>query len=169
MGLPRKLKNFATFIDGENYMGDMPEVTLPTLTRKVEEYRAGGMNGPIDLDMGQDKMEAELKAAGYMKGLMKQWGAAKHDAVMLRFAGALQADDSEGVQAVEVVMRGRLTERDPGSSKAGDMMEQTFKYSLSYYKEVMDGETILEIDFVNLVEKVHGEDRMAQTRTALGI
>ena len=29
MGLPRKLKNFATFIDGENYMGEMPEVTLP--------------------------------------------------------------------------------------------------------------------------------------------
>lgn len=169
MGLPRKLKNFATFIDGENYMGDMPEVTLPTLTRKVEEYRAGGMNGPIDLDMGQDKMEAELKAAGYMKGLMKQWGAGKVDAVLLRFAGALQADDSEGVQAVEVVMRGRLTERDPGSAKAGDMVEQTYKYSLSYYKEVLDGETILEIDFVNLVENVHGEDRMAGVRTALGI
>ena len=30
----------------------------------MEEYRGGGMNGPVDLDMGQDKMEAELKAAG---------------------------------------------------------------------------------------------------------
>ncbi|WP_338498024.1 phage major tail tube protein [Delftia tsuruhatensis] len=169
MGLPRKLKNFATFIDGENYMGEMPEVTLPTLTRKVEEYRAGGMNGPIDLDMGQDKMEAELKAAGFVKGLLKQWGAAKHDAVMLRFAGSLQTDDSEAIEAVEAVMRGRLIEMDPGGAKAGEMVEQTYKYSLSYYKLVIAGETILEIDLVNLVEKVYGEDRMAQTRTALGI
>ena len=132
MGLPRKLKNFATFIDGVNYMGEMPEVTLPTLTRKMEEYRAGGMNGPIEMDMGLEKMEAELKTGGYMKDLMKQWGAAKHDAVLLRFTGSLQTDDSEAVEAVEVVMRGRLTERDPGSSKAGDMVEQTYKYSLSY-------------------------------------
>ena len=169
MGLPRKLKNFATFVDGVNYMGEMPEVTLPKLTRKLEEYRAGGMIGPIEMDMGLEKMEAELKTGGYMKDLMKQWGAAKHDAVLLRFTGALQTDDSEAVQAVEVVMRGRLTERDPGGSKAGDKVEQTYKYSLSYYKETVDGETLLEIDMVNMIEKVHGEDRMAQTRTALGI
>ncbi|PZP78467.1 MAG: phage tail protein, partial [Stenotrophomonas maltophilia] len=41
MGLPRKLKNFATFVDGNSYIGDMPEVGLPKLTRKMEKYRAG--------------------------------------------------------------------------------------------------------------------------------
>ncbi|RYF66320.1 MAG: phage tail protein, partial [Comamonadaceae bacterium] len=30
MALPRKLKGFAVFVDGTNYMGEMPEVTLPT-------------------------------------------------------------------------------------------------------------------------------------------
>ena len=169
MALPRKLKAFAAFVVVTNYMGEVPEVTLPTLTRKMEEYRGGGMNGPIELDFGQEKMEAEIKAAGWIKGLAAKWGAATHDAVLIRFAGAIQADDSEAVIPVEVVMRGRLTERDPGSAKAGDATERTYKYSLSYYKEVLDGETILEIDFVNLVENVHGEDRMAQTLTALGI
>lgn len=169
MGLPRKLVNFATFADGVNYMGEMPEVTLPTLTRKVEEYRAGGMDGPIELDFGQEKMEAELKAAGWAKGLMSKWGASSHDAVMLRFAGAIRADDSEAVIAVEVVMRGRLTERDPGSAKAGEMTEQTYKYSLSYYKETVDGEVNLEIDLVNMVCIVNGEDRNSAVRAALGI
>jgi P2 family phage contractile tail tube protein len=169
MGLPLKLKNFAIFLDGTNYMGEMPEVTLPTLTRKMEEYRAGGMNGPIDLDMGQEKMEAELKGAGWIKGLMAKWGAGAHDAVMIRFAGAIQSDDSEAVQAVEVIMRGRLTEVDPGSAKAGDMTERTYKYALSYYKATVDGEVELEIDLVNLVEVVHGEDRMSATRAAMGI
>ena len=169
MGLPRKLKNFATFVDGTNYMGEMPEVTLPTLTRKMEEYRAGGMNGPIDLDMGQEKMEAELKGAGWIKGLMAKWGAGTHDAVMVRFAGAIQSDDSEAVQAVEVVMRGRLSEVDPGSAKAGELTERTYKFTLSYYKATVDGEVELEIDLVNLVENVHGEDRLSAVRAALGV
>ncbi len=169
MGLPRKLKNFATFVDGVNYQGEMPEVTLPTLTRKMEEYRSGGMNGPIDLDMGQEKMEAELKGAGWIKGLMAKWGAGTHDALMLRFAGAIQSDDIEALQAVEVVMRGRLAEVDPGSAKAGEMTEQTYKYTLSYYKLTMDGEVVLEIDLVNMVEIVHGEDRLSAVRAALGV
>lgn len=169
MGLPRKLKHFATFVDGTNYMGDVPEVTLPTLTRKMEEYRGGGMNGPIDVDLGQEKMEAEIKGAGWLKDLMAHWGAGRHDATMLRFAGAIQSDDSEAVQVVEVVMRGRLAEVDPGSSKAGEMTERTYKYTLSYYKVTVDGEVELEIDLVNLVENVHGEDRLSAVRAALGV
>ena len=169
MGLPRKLKNFATFVDGTNYMGEMPEVTLPTLSRKMEEYRAGGMNGPIDLDFGQEKMEAELKGAGWIKGLMDKWGAGTHDASLLRFAGAVQSDDSEAIQAVEVVMRGRLKEVDPGSAKAGEMTERTYKSSLSYYKATVDGTVELEIDLVNLVEVVNGDDRLSATRAALGV
>ncbi len=169
MALPRKLKAFAAFVDGTNYMGEVPEVTLPTLSRKLEEYRGGGMNGAIELDFGQEKMEAEIKGAGWIAGLAAKWGAAKHDAVLIRFAGALQADDSEAVVPVEVVMRGRLVERDPGSSKAGDATERTYKYSLTYYKEVVDGQVDLEIDLVNMVENVAGTDNLAATRAALGI
>lgn len=67
MGLPRSLKNFATFVDGNSYIGDMPEVGLPKLTRKMEKYRAGGMNGEVSLDFGMEAIEADLTAAGYMK------------------------------------------------------------------------------------------------------
>ncbi|MBP8141828.1 MAG: phage major tail tube protein, partial [Acidovorax sp.] len=70
---------------------------------------------------------------------------------------------------VEVVMRGRLSEMDPGSAKAGELIEQTYKYALTYYKLTVDGEQILEIDLVNLVEIVHGEDRLSAVRAALGV
>lgn len=169
MALPRKLKAFAAFVDGTNYMGQVPEVTLPTLKRKMEEYRSGGMNGPVDLDFGQEKMEAELKAAGWIAGLASKWGAATHDAVLLRFAGAVQTDDSETVTPVEVVMRGRLQERDPGNAKAGEATERSYKFTLSYYKEVVDGQVEIEIDLVNMMETVGGVDNLASTRTALGI
>ncbi len=169
MGLPRSLKNFATFIDGNNYVGEMPEVGLPKLTRKMEKYRAGGMNGEVQLDFGMEAIEAELTAAGYMKDLFTTWGTQRHDGVLLRFAGALQGDDSEGVDALEVVMRGRFTEIDAGKAKAGDKTEIKYKAAVSYYKLSINGEVLLEIDPVNFIEVVGGIDRLAQVRAALGI
>lgn len=169
MGLPRKIKNFATFVDGVSYLGEMPEVRLPKLVRKMDDYRSGGMNAPVKADFGMDGMDAELKVAGYMSDLFKSWGALRHDAVLLRFTGALQADDTEGVDALEIVMRGRFSEIDPGSAKAGDGTELTFKAELSYYKLNINGETLIEIDAVNMIEVVNGTDRLAEVRAALGV
>lgn len=168
MGLPAKLKNFATFINGENYMGVVPEVTLPTLTRKTDEYRGGGMNMSVDLDFGMEKMEAEIKAAGWFGDLLRTWGTPTHDGVMLRFAGAIQADDTGAIQACEAVIRGRFTEFDPGSAKAGDATEHTYKMAASYYKLTIAGAVVFEIDAVNMIELVDGVDRMDQVRAALG-
>ncbi len=65
MSLPRKLKNFVLFNDGNAYIGEVPEVTLPKLTRKMEDYRAGGMNGSVKLDMGMEGLAMEWTAAGF--------------------------------------------------------------------------------------------------------
>ena len=169
MGLPRKIKNFATFVDGTNYVGEMPEVSLPKLARKMEDYRSGGMNAPVKADFGMEGMEAELTAAGYMKELFTSWGTLRHDGVMVRFAGALQGDDSENVDSMEVVMRGRFSEIDPGSAKAGEATAIKYKAALSYYKLSINGETLIEIDAVNMVEMVNGVDRLAEVRAALGV
>ena len=43
MGLPRKLKAMAIFVNGVHYAGECTEVTPPTFERELEDYRAGGM------------------------------------------------------------------------------------------------------------------------------
>ena len=169
MGLPRSLKNFATFVDGTSYVGEMPEVGLPKLTRKMEKYRSGGMNSEVQLDFGMEGLEAELTAAGYMKDLFDSWGTLRHDGVLLRFAGSLQGDDNESWDSMEVVMRGRFSEIDPGKAKAGDKTEIKFKAEISYYKLSVNGQVKLEIDAVHFIEIVNGIDRLAQVRAALGI
>ena len=169
MGLPRKLKNFVLFNDGNSYLGEVDEVTLPKLARKTEDWRSGGMNGPIKADFGMEGLELEWKAGGLLRDTLEQFGALKHDAVLLRFAGALQADDSEEVQSLEVTVRGRHEEIDPGSAKPGDATQFKVKTALSYYKLAIDGATVIEIDFVNMIEIVGGEDRLAGVRSALGI
>lgn len=169
MALPKKLKNFLLFNDGVRYLGEIDEITLPKLTRKTEDHRAGGMNGPVKLDHGMEGMELEWTAAGYLRDVFAQWGTLQHDGILLRFAGALQAEDAEVAEPVEIVVRGRHTEIDPGKAKAGDKTELKIKTAISYYKLSMNGSTVIEIDFVNMIEIVDGRDLMASVRLALGV
>jgi P2 family phage contractile tail tube protein len=169
MSLPRKLKNFLLFNDGEAYLGEVPECTPPKLSRKMEEYRAGGMSGPINLDMGMEALEMEWTAAGYMSSLFTQWGEPTHDGVLLRFAGAAQTDDTGEVTAIEVICRGRHKEIDSGNAKAGEKTEIKVKSAISYYKLSFNGQVQIEVDFVHMIEVVGGVDRLAQVRMALGL
>lgn len=169
MALPRKLKNFNLFNDGVSFVGVAAEVVLPKLTRKLEEFRGGGMNAPVDTDLGMEKLEVEHTYAGLVREIFNQFGITRADGVLLRFAGAYQRDDTGEVDAVEVVMRGRHAEIDPGSGKAGDDTEFKVKSSLSYYKLTINGETVIEIDILNMIEIVNGEDRLAEQRRAIGL
>ena len=167
MALPKKLKDMRTFVDGNRYAGEVPEVTLPKLAIKTEAYRGGGMLGEVDIDMGLEKLEAEIKAGGLLKDLFRGFGATTHDAVLIRFAGAYQSE-SGGVEAAEATMRGRIAEIDPGSAKPGSDTEHTFKYTLTYYRLDIDGQNEIEIDVVGGTYIVGGVDRRAEINALLG-
>lgn len=169
MALPRKLKHFNVYTDGNNYLGECVEITLPKLSRKMEDYRSGGMNGPVDIDLGLEKLELEVTYGGFMQDVLKSFGIGKLDGVMLRFAGSYQRDDTDKSDPVEIVMRGRSQEIDFGNAKAGDSSEFKTKYSLSYYKLTINGSDLVEIDLVNFIEKVGGVDRLAEHRRNLGL
>lgn len=171
MALPKKLKNSNLFHNGVSFQGETGEVTLPKLARKFEKWRGGGMNGSVDTDLGLDESINELtfKMGGIKPDVIKQWGASKVSAVMLRFAGAYQSDDDGVVMPVEVVVRGRYQEIDFGNSKPGDDTEKTIKLIWSYYKLTIDGEEVVEIDIPNFVEKVNGVDILEAQRKAIGL
>ncbi len=169
MALPRKLKNFNVFYNGDNFIGLCDQVELPKLTRKTEEYRGGGMNGPVDTDLGMEKLEITHTYGGFMREIYRQFGIARADGVLMRFAGAYQRDDTEEVDAVEIVVRGRHKEIDAGNAKAGDNTEFKVGSALTYYKLTVNGEVDIEIDFVNFVETTGGVDRLAEQRAAIGL
>ncbi|MDD5175760.1 MAG: phage major tail tube protein [Sterolibacterium sp.] len=169
MALPSVLKNFNLFNDGAGYMGKVEEVKLPKLKRKMDEFRGGGMNGPAKVDLGQEGLEIEFSCAGFMAQVFEQYGTTKADGVMLRFAGAYQRDDTCAVQAVEVVVRGRHEELDPGDAKGGEKGKLTVKSTLTYYKLTVDGQEKIEIDLLNFVEKVNNVDMLADQRKAIGL
>lgn len=171
MALPRKLKYLNLFNDGNNYMGLVESLTLPKFTQKFEKYRGGGMPGAVDINMGLDDgaLDTEFEIGGTEALLFKQMKAVTVDGVQLRFAESIQRDDTGEVQAVELVVRGRHKELDSGTHKQGDSSTTKVSSTNSYAKLTINGETIYEVDLVNMVHIVDGVDLMEAHRAAIGL
>lgn len=171
MALPKKLKLMNLYNEGNSYLGQTGEVTLPKLGRKLENWRGGGLNGnaKVDLGLSDDSIEMSWKLGGIDKLLLQQFGAATVGAIGLRFAGSYQKDDTGDTSAVEIVIRGRHEEIDFGNSKAGDDTEITVKTIWSYYKMTVDGETVIEIDIPGVKEVVNGVDLLETHRKNIGL
>jgi len=169
MALPKKLKYLNLFNDGNSYLGLVSSLTLPKLTRKLQNYRGGGMSGSVAVDFGldDDALTLEWSIGGLDELVLQQWGSTSD--IPLRFAGSLQRDDTGDVSAVEVMMRGRHKEFDFGEYKQGEDTETKVTTQCTYFKLRIDGKELIEIDTVNMVEVVNGVDRLAEHRTALGL
>ncbi|ACN95453.1 phage major tail tube protein [Wolbachia endosymbiont of Carposina sasakii] len=165
--LPKILKNFNVFVDGRGYAGKIDEITLPKLTIKTEEYRAGGMDIPINIDMGMEKLEAELTFAEYDSELFRLFGLINNNAVSLTLRGGLQG--SSDTESVVINLRGLFKELDFGSWKPAEKAMLKCTVAANYYKLTIDGKELIEIDAENMIRKIDGVDQMTSMRTALGI
>ena len=165
--LPHKLKNFNTFVDGNSYAGIAAELALPKIASEGESFRTAGMLGPVKADLGLAALELEETYGGIVAKVAEQLGNPAADGSMVRFVGAYQADDTGGVKAAELVVRGRIEELDPGNAKAGGDTEWKVKRTLTYLKWIFDGRVLVEIDLINMIYVVNGVDRMKEIRAAL--
>lgn len=168
--LPNILKDFNLFGDGNNWQGQIPELTLPELARRMVEYEGGGMDGPIEVDHGQELMTMEWTAGGIIvDGLFGSFGSPVHDAALLRFTGAYESDETGDIIPVEIVVRGRHKTIAMGDASKGDNNQISVTTTISYYKLVVDGEEVIERDVPGYVFRVRGTDRLAERRRALGL
>lgn len=168
MGLPSKLKYLAVYADGQRYMGETAEATVPKLARTFEDYRGGGMDAAVGIDLGGEPIEFEWKAGGLLEQVYRQFGATRIDATQLRFVGSYQDDSTGQTKTVDITVRGRHQEIDPGGAKSGDDTEQTTKTRCVYYKMMVNGETLIEKDELNMLFIVNGVDILAEHRANLG-
>lgn len=162
MGIPKKLKNLNAHVDGTGYLGEVAEFEQPALAIATEDYRGGGMLGPVKIDMGLEAMEAKMKMGGHVVALIRKFGTTRVDGVRVRLTGAYQADDGTPAQAVECYIGGRFSEIGFGTSKAGDDTEEEFTIPLSYYRREVNGRVEVEIDMIAGRFLVDGVDRYAE-------
>ncbi|MFW9082405.1 phage major tail tube protein [Pseudomonas sp. P2757] len=166
--IPQTLYNTNLFVDGVSFAGDVPSLTLPKVTIKTDEYRGGGMAGPIEMNQGVEKMEANFVTKGVRRESLKYCGLADGTAFNSTFRGAFRGHKG-AVTAVVATLRGLLKEVDLGDWKAGDAAEIKHAIAVSYYKLEIDGRLMYEIDMVAGVQVVDGKDQLLEVRAALGL
>ena len=82
----------------------------------------------------------------------------------------VQVEESTGRdEPVTHFMRGTIKELDWGTWKPGEKAPCKGMVALRYYKLEVAGETVHEIDVLNMVRIIGGEDQMASQRAALGL
>ncbi|MGI1678975.1 MAG: phage major tail tube protein [Cellvibrionaceae bacterium] len=158
----------ALFVDGRGFAGNVEELTLPKLTLKTEEFRNGGMDAPIEVEMGMEKLESEFTLTRFDKNVLKLFGLAPGQLTPLTIRGAVISDD--GTQtAVVVNLQGIVREMDPGNWKPGEKATLKIMMALRYYKLTHGGDVVHEIDIPNMVRTIGGVDQLSAVRSALGI
>ena len=153
MAIPKKLRLFTVFVDGVNHIGKVPSVTLPKVTRKTEDYQGGGV--AVDLGLDSGALDASMVVGGVVEELILKYGG-DIDEMRLRFVGEICSGGTSSL--LEVEMRGRITEIDPGDAKQGDDTNHTYAIKNTYYKLSVDDKPLLEIDLLNFIYKRNGQN-----------
>lgn len=161
-------KNLNLFVDGRGYAGQVEEFNPPKLTLVMEEFRAGGMDIPVELTMGMEKLEASFALISYDRDVLSTFGVVEGAFIQFVLREALESFDGT-TTAVIHTMRGKMRMIDPGTSKPGEAPRLSVELALVYYKMQHGDSVVHEIDAENMVRIVNGIDALASQRAALGI
>ncbi len=162
------LKNMSLFVNTRGYAGNVEELVLPKLTLKTEEFRNGGMDAPMEVELGMEKLECEFTLTKFDREALRLFGVLDGQPIPLTVRGAVVSDNGTTVPVI-VNLQGFIRELDFGSWKAGDKATLKFMVSLRYYKLTHGGEVLHEIDIPNMVRTINGVDQLASQRAALGV
>lgn len=161
-------KNFNLFFDGKGYAGQIEEFTAPKLMLKTEEFRAGGMDAPVELTMGLEKLESSFSLLAMDRDVLSKFSVTEGALVAVTAREALESFDGT-VTPVVHAMRGKIKEIDVGAMKPGDKASIKISMALTYYKLTHGKSNVVEIDVENMVRVINGVDTMAKQRAALGL
>ncbi len=168
MAVKNILRNLNLFIEGRSYAGQVSNYTPPSLALVTEEYRAGGMDAAVDIDVGMEKMQAEYSITGYDTDAIERFGLKKGETTGVSVRGALESADGE-IKPIVHTLRGKIVSVERESWAPGEASPLKFSHSLTYFKEEIDGKVTTEIDVENMKRIIGGVDQLEDKRAALGI
>lgn len=159
-----KINNVEAYLDGNNQLlGMLEEINLPNIKTIMQDHKALGMMAKLELPAGLDKMEMTIKANSQYPELMKALShPTKPASLQLRYN--INGYTEKGIakqQKGVIFVTATPTERDMGKFKQHDNADFNAKLKVTYIKQLIDGEELLEIDVYNNVYRVNGEGALS--------
>lgn len=165
--IPTKINRYNVYNSGNRLLGMGDELTLPDFEASTETVSGAGILGEIDDPTPGyfTNQEIEIPFRILDKEATDMLDITK--AVQLEIRGAEQTTNSEGdieFRGVRVVVRGRSNKFTPGKMKAGNPMDTSITLSILYILIELEGEHVLELDKMNEVFKINGNDILAKVK-----
>lgn len=163
--VPEKINDANAYLDGVKMIGTGASFDLPEINMKTSNISGGGINGEIDSPtIGQfESMEQTVSFNTLYSSAIGM--LSPKSTVNLTFRASQQVYDKTGgynFKGLRVVEKGRVKKFKPGKIEKGEGMEAEVTLELTYILIEVGGESVLEIDKLNGVYKVNGEDMLAE-------
>ncbi|MGE5509924.1 MAG: phage major tail tube protein [Bacteroidota bacterium] len=163
------LRYYAVYLNGVGYMGEASEVKLPDLKMKSEEFRGGGMDMGVYVDLGMDPLQAEFKMFSYDPDVLARFGRyGLAQSTPLTFRAHLMGQGGQ-VATLKINMDVRLCEVTRDNWKAGSKTEVNYKCWVDFYEEFHNERRVLLFDPLNFHRTIDGVDMMSSARLSLGL
>ena len=165
-----KLQNARVYLNGTDFIGRAEEIDLPKIKTKTSDAKGLGMMGELVLPGGLDKMESRIKFNSVYADAIKVIANPRKAATVICRA-SLEVWDQTGVSAeqpVKAELRGFFKDSDSGKLKGRESAEAEATLDVFYYKLTINEEELVEIDVMNNIWKVAGEDILANYKTNIG-
>ena len=164
--IPDKINNYnvytGTASEANRLIGVVDETTLPNLQNLSETISLAGMAGEIDSPtIGQYKsMEIDIVFSNIARSSLELAG---QDNIPLIFRSAQEfvnpENSTKSIKNRTITLRGMTKEINFGSLKKSGYGKPSIKKEVTYYKEVIDGEVVTEVDKFNGKAIIGGIDQ----------
>ena len=165
-----RITNANIYVNGNSLLGRAEEIKLPDISAIMQEHKALGMVGKIELPSGFDKLEGEVKWNSLYEEAAKAM-ANPFKAVQLQCRSSIETYGPGG-RIEEVPLATFLTvmfKKNPlGTFKQHENAEFSSSFTCTYIKQVMDGEELLELDYLANIFRVGGVDQLTDYRINIG-
>lgn len=165
--VPEKIANFNVYKENNVLVGVSGEITMPNLEAMTETISGAGIAGeyesPTPGHFGSMELEIPFRTVHDTSfSLYKEIGKS----IILR--AAQQSYDVAGgeyrTRPLKVTLRGHPKNLNLGTMAVGQPTETTPTIELIYIKVEEDGKELLEVDKLNMIFRVQGEDMFAELR-----
>lgn len=149
---------------------NISEVKLPSLQAIKTEINPSGAAGKVNVALiGQfDALACTVNADLAAKEAII---AALQASIDIVVRAAVQVYDTgtgnTSIESRSYFMRGSQSNTDLGTVKKGETMGNALEFDCNYLKVFADGKDVLEIDKLNNIYRVNGEDMLAEVREAI--
>lgn len=165
-----RVTNANIYINGGSLLGRAEELELPQVKHKMAEHKALGMVGTAEFFSGIEKLEAKIKWASFYPEVMRK-AVNPFETVQLQARASLETYTGQG-RTAEVPMVMMLTsaykEFPLGQFKQHEPAVVDTVLACYYASMTIDGEDIFEIDVLENIYKVAGDDVLANYRINIG-